>query len=196
MGAAVEAAAPHVGPDHVVASVAAGLEVSFFEGLLPAASRVVRVMPNTPCAVREGVCSVTRGTHATDADVALVSRLLSSLGYVAEVEERLVHAVIGVAGSAPAYFFLAVEALADAGVRGGLPRDVAQRMAAQTMAGAGRMVLESGEHPGQLKDKVCSPGGTTIEAVCALEERGLRRALVAAATAAADKSRLMSAAPK
>jgi pyrroline-5-carboxylate reductase len=129
------------------------------------------------------------GRGATRDDAALVQRLLGSVGLAIEVPEKLLDAVTGLSGSGPAYAFLMIEAMADGGVAAGLPRHTAQRLAAQTLLGAAKMVLETGEHPGALKDAVCSPGGTTIEAVHELEKAGLRAALITAVRAAADKAK-------
>ncbi|KAH8058265.1 pyrroline-5-carboxylate reductase [Aureococcus anophagefferens] len=149
--------------------------------------RVVRTMPNTPCLVGEAAVGVARGARATDANAAAARGLFA--GTVVDVPEKLLNAVTAVSGSGPAYVFLFVEALADAGVRAGLPRDVALKLAAQTVKGAAAMQLETGKHPGVLKDQVCSPGGTTIAGVEALEKNGFRFAAmsaVAAANARAD----------
>ena len=122
----------------------------------------------------------------------MVQEFLASVGLALEVKEKLLDAVTGVSGSGPAYAFLMIEALADGGVAAGLPRDIAQRLAAQTLLGAAKMVLETGQHPGALKDAVCSPGGTTIEAIHVLEKGGVRAALIGAVRAAADKAKAMA----
>ncbi|CAG9466656.1 unnamed protein product [Pedinophyceae sp. YPF-701] len=198
MAPVLEALAPHIDTDrHLVVTVAAGIEIADYEDALPEGTRFVRVMPNTPCLVREGVCSYTLGTNATKEDGELMKRLLESVGFAAEVEERMIHGVIGVAGSCPAYLFVVLDALADGGVQAGLPRDLAQRMAAQTMLGAGKMMLEGGPggsvgHPGVLKDAVTSPAGTTIEAVASLERNGVRSAFIEAVRTAAARSRAMA----
>ena len=124
--------------------------------------------------------------------VEVVQEFLASVGLALEVKEKLLDAVTGVSGSGPAYAFLMIEALADGGVAAGLPRDIAQRLAAQTLLGAAKMVLETGQHPGALKDAVCSPGGTTIEAIHVLEKGGVRAALIGAVRAAADKAKAMA----
>jgi pyrroline-5-carboxylate reductase len=152
--------------------------------------KVVRVMPNTPCLVGEAASAACKGSAASDEDVTFVVELMRSCGLCLNVSsESLLDAVTGVSGSGPAYAFLFIEALADGGVAAGLPRSTATVLAAQTVLGAAKMVLETGEHPGALKDKVCSPGGATIQAVRALEKRGFRSAAVEAVLASAAKSK-------
>ena len=152
--------------------------------------RVVRLMPNTPCLVGEAASAACAGSAASDEDVTFVSELMKSCGLCLRVDrESALDAVTGVSGSGPAYAFLFVEALADGGVAAGLPRAQATLLAAQTLLGAAKMVLETGEHPGALKDKVCSPGGATMQAVRALESRGFRSAAMEAVLASAAKSR-------
>jgi len=158
----------------------------------PSGLRVIRVMPNTPALVGASASAYAVGSAATKADADIVQEFLGSVGLAMEVKEKLLDAVTGVSGSGPAYGFLMIEALADGGVAAGLPRDIAQRLAAQTLLGAAKMVLETGQHPGALKDAVCSPGGTTIEAIHALEKGGVRAALIGAVRAAADKAKAMA----
>lgn len=172
----------------LVISIAAGINLAYLESNLAAQVPVIRVMPNTPCLVREGACGVSLGTYVGDELGKLVEELLSAVGKVVVVPEKLLNAVTGLSGSGPAYIYLAIEALADGGVREGLPRNQALTLAAQTVLGAAKMVLETGEHPGVLKDKVTSPAGTTIEAVASLEKDGLRSALIRAVTVASQKS--------
>lgn len=172
----------------LVVSIAAGVTLATLEGILPPGTRCLRVMPNTPALVGASASAFAAGAAATAEDVALGRRLLESVGRAWEVKEKLLNAVTGLSGSGPAYAFLMIEALADGGVAAGLPREVAQQLAAQTLLGAARLVLETGQHPGALKDAVCSPGGTTIEAVAVLERAGLRGALISAVRAAADKA--------
>ena len=143
-------------------------------------NRVIRVMPNTPALVGASASAYSLGTHATKADAALAQTLLGSVGIALEVKEKLLDAVTGLSGSGPAYAFLMIEALADGGVAAGLPRDIAQKLAAQTLLGSAKMVLETGMHPGALKDAVCSPGGTTIAGIHALETGGFRGAVMSA----------------
>ncbi|KAL1507098.1 hypothetical protein AB1Y20_007956 [Prymnesium parvum] len=177
-----------VGTTKLVVSIAAGVSLSTMEACLPLGARVIRVMPNLPCLVGECAAGFCRGTNATDADAAAVRTLLSSVGTAEEVPAKLMDAVTGLSGSGPAYGFLLVEALADGGVRAGLPRPVAQALAAQTIKGAAAMVLATGKHPGDLKDQVCSPGGTTIAGVEALEVNGFRAAAMSAVAAATSWS--------
>eukprot|EP01083_Nonionella_stella_P059912 156739_1 len=171
----------------VIISIAAGVTLESLEKALPG-RRVVRVMPNTPCLVGEAACGFALGAHANDDDRALVKTLLDAVGVCMEVNEILLNAVTGVSGSGPAYVFQFIEALSDGGVRAGLPRNVATKLAAQTVKGAAEMVLSTGKHPGELKDAVTSPGGTTIAGVEALEKGGFRAATIAAVTAATKRS--------
>ncbi len=172
----------------LVLSIAAGVPLSRLEGAAWPGARVIRVMPNTPALVGASASAYARGSAATAADGQLAQRLFGSVGLALEVKEKLLDAVTGLSGSGPAYVFQIIEALSDGGVAAGLPRDVATRLAAQTLLGAAKMVLETGQHPGILKDAVCSPGGTTIEGIHELEKGGLRAALMNAVRAAADKS--------
>ena len=158
--------------------------------LLPTPS-VVRVMPNTPCFVREGAIACCGGKTASLATVKTISSLFSNLGLSVIVEESQMHAVVGVSGSGPAYVFAFIEALADGAVLNGLPRSVAMKLACQTVIGAGKLCLETQVHPGELKDRVCSPGGTTISAMRQLEKNRFRSAVIEAVTASAEKSKQM-----
>jgi len=145
-------------------------------------------MPNTPCLIGSAACGFAVGGAATDADAQLVQRMLETVGVAMQVPEKLLDAVTGLSGSGPAYVYQFIEALSDGGVRMGLPRDAATRLAAQTVLGAARMVLETGQHPGMLKDAVTSPGGTTIAGLHALEQAGLRAAVMNAVQAATERS--------
>lgn len=174
---------------HVLISIAAGVTLAKLEDALPAGSRVIRVMPNTPALVGASASAYALGHAATREDGQLADRLFSSVGVALRVKETLLDAVTGLSGSGPAYVYVMIEALSDGGVAAGLPRDVATKLAAQTVLGAARMVLETGQHPGALKDMVTSPGGTTIEGLHELEKAGVRGALVNAVRAAAEKSR-------
>ncbi|HSP42993.1 MAG TPA: pyrroline-5-carboxylate reductase [Luteolibacter sp.] len=171
----------------LVISIAAGLTL---EALETAAGRhrVIRAMPNTPALVGHGAAAFCLGTAATIDDADFAKRLLGSVGLAVEVPERLMDAVTGLSGSGPAYIYLVIDALADGGVRMGLPRADAQRLAAQTVLGAAAMVIETGEHPAALKDMVTSPGGTTIAGLAELERHGLRSALIEAVTAATRRA--------
>lgn len=171
-------------------SIAAGLSLTRLANDLPAGARIVRAMPNTPALVRAGATAFAANADATAADRATALALFESVGFAWQApDEGLLDAVTGVSGSGPAYVFVFLEALADAGVRAGLPRDVAHRLACQTTFGAAKLALESGLHPGQLKDRVTSPGGTTIAGLARLEAGGLRAALHDAVEAATRRSR-------
>jgi len=182
---------PHFTGEHLLVSIAAGVTLARLESLLPTGARVVRVMPNTPALVGASATAYAAGTHATKDDADLAQKLFAAVGVAFPVKEKLLDAVTGVSGSGPAYVFLMIEALSDGGVAAGLPREVATRLAAQTMLGAAKLLLETGQHPGVLKDSVASPGGTTIEGLHELEKAGVRGALMNAVRAAAEKSRLL-----
>ncbi len=174
---------------HLVISIAAGIPIRFIESRLQAGSRVIRVMPNTPCLVSASATAFSSGSHATDADAQLVTSLFHAVGKVFRLDEKYLDAVTGLSGSGPAYICMVIEALSDGGVKMGLSRDVATVLAAQTVFGTAKMVLEMGSHPAKIKDDVASPGGTTIEGISKLEEGGLRAALIGAVEAATLKSR-------
>jgi len=180
---------PLLTPEHVIISIAAGVTLAKLEKPLPAGSRVIRVMPNTPALVGASASAFALGEAATADDAKLAQKLFSTVGLALQVKESLLDAVTGLSGSGPAYGYLMIEALSDGGVAAGLPREVATRLAAQTLLGAARMVLETGMHPGALKDMVTSPGGTTIDGIHELEKAGVRAGLMNAVRAAADKSR-------
>jgi len=181
--------APEVAEHHVVISIAAGVTLSRIEGALHSGTRVIRVMPNTPALVGASAAGFALGKFAKEGDAQLVTRLFSAVGIAYQVKEGLLDAVTGLSGSGPAFVYMIIEALSDGGVAAGLPRDVATKLAAQTVLGGAKMVLETGLHPGALKDQVTSPGGTTIEGIHELEKGGLRAALMNAVRAASDKSR-------
>jgi pyrroline-5-carboxylate reductase len=178
--------------EQTVISVAAGVSLAKLEACFSAPVPVVRVMPNTPALVGAGATAIALGSHAEESHRQLAQRIFSAVGLAVDVDEKMMDAVTGLSGSGPAYVFAFIEALADGGVRTGLPRAVALRLAAQTVMGAAQMVLETGEHPGVLKDKVASPGGTTIAGLHALEKGGLRGDVMDAVFAAAQRSREMS----
>jgi pyrroline-5-carboxylate reductase len=177
------------GEKHLLLSLAAGLPLAQLEEGLANGARVVRVMPNPPALVGASASAYALGRAATAEDGRLVAKLLSAVGLALEVPESLLDAVTGLSGSGPAYVYLVIEALSDGGVAAGLPREVALKLAAQTVLGAARMALETGLHPGALKDMVTSPGGTTIEGVHELEKAGVRGALMNAVRAATEKAR-------
>lgn len=174
----------------LIVSVAAGKTTKWLSEAFPGPVKIVRCMPNTPALVGEGCASVCRNENVTEEELGLVLRLIGSCCGMAElVPEQLMDATGGVSGSSPAFVFLFIEALADAGVKGGLPRAQSYRFAAQTVLGAARLMLESGKTPGELKDMVCSPGGTTIEGVEVLERNAFRGAVMQAVGAAIEKSK-------
>jgi pyrroline-5-carboxylate reductase len=184
----LEEIAAAVDPKKLVVSIVAGVSSAAIARKLGAGVRVVRAMPNTAALVGAAATAIARGAHASDADLEQARKIFQSVGTVSVIEEHLMDAVTGLSGSGPAFLFLVVEALSDGGVKMGLPRQVATTLAAQTLIGAGRLVLETGEHPGYLKDQVTSPGGTTIAGMHALEAAGVRGALIAAVEAATRRS--------
>jgi len=175
--------------EHLLISIAAGVTLAKMEAALPAGARVIRVMPNTPALVGEAASAFALGKSATPADGELAKKLLSAVGIALPVKESLLDAVTGLSGSGPAYVYQFIEALSDGGVASGLPRDVATQLAAQTVLGAAKMVLKTGQHPGDLKDQVTSPGGTTIEGLHELEKGQLRGVVMSAVRAATEKSK-------
>jgi len=183
----------HVSLKNLMVSIALGVPLSTMEEVLPMGSRIVRVMSNTPVIVSEGASVFSLGAYAGHNDAETISELFSSVGICERVPESSIDAVTGLSGSGPAYCYLAIEALADGGVMQGLPRDMALKLAAQTLLGAAKMVLESNRHPGALKDDVCSPAGCTIAAVAALEKSGFRSSLIDAVSIATMAARAMAA---
>ncbi|WP_253771442.1 pyrroline-5-carboxylate reductase [Goodfellowiella coeruleoviolacea] len=180
--------APVVDRRTLVVSLCAGLPTSLFERRLAEGTPVVRVMPNTPMVVGAAMSAISAGRHATDEHLALVERLLSSVGRVARVPEAQQDAVTALSGSGPAYFFYLVEAMIDAGILLGIPRALATELIIQSAVGAATMLAESGEHPVTLREAVTSPAGTTIMAIRELERHGVRAAMLAAIEAARDRS--------
>lgn len=184
---------PRLTNDHLVISIAAGITLDrLTEGLGPG-RRLIRVMPNTPALVGEGASAYAMGPGTSREDEAVIQTCLEAVGRAVAVPETLLDAVTGLSGSGPAFVYLMIEALSDGGVRVGLPREVATLLAAQTVLGGAKMVLETGLHPGALKDQVASPGGTTIAGLHALESGGLRGALIDAVRAAALRSAELAA---
>ena len=180
---------PSITPGHLLISIAAGVPIAKLEAGLGQGARVIRVMPNTPALVGASAAAYALGKAATAADAALAQKIFSAVGVAFQLKESLLDAVTGLSGSGPAYVYLIIEALSDGGVAAGLPRDVATKLAAQTLLGGAKMVLETGLHPGALKDMVTSPGGTTIEGLHELEKGKTRAVLINAVRAAAEKSR-------
>ncbi len=178
----------HVRPDALIISIAAGQTIEKIESAFAREIRLVRAMPNTPALVGEAMSALC----AKEADLADAGEIFHSFGKCETVPEAMIDTVIGVSGSSPAYVYMFIEAMADAAVADGMPRTQAYKFAAQAVLGSAKMVLETGTHPGALKDAVCSPGGTTIEAVAVLEQQGLRSAVIAAQRACVQKSKDMS----
>ena len=174
--------------DQLVVSVAAGVPIEAIEARLPAGSRVVRSMPNTPATVQAGATAIAGGAHAREDDLRIARELFEAVGRVVVLEESLIDAVTGLSGSGPAYIMLIIEALADGGVKVGLHRDTALLLAAQTVFGSAKLLLETGEHPGRLKDMVTSPGGTAISGLHTLESGGLRKTLIDAVEVATKRA--------
>jgi pyrroline-5-carboxylate reductase len=171
-------------PRHLVLSIVTGATLRQLGEAFGAGCRVVRVMPNTPCLVGASASAFAGDDRATEADLQLVERLMGAVGVALRLDEKLLDAVTGLSGSGPAFVYVMIEALSDGGVRMGLPRAVATQLAAQTVLGAAKMVLQTGQHPGVLKDQVASPGGTTIAGLHALERGGVRAGLMNAVEAA------------
>ena len=177
----------------VIVSVAAGVPLSILEAQLPEGTHVVRSMPNTPAIVQAGATAIAPGTHATEADLATARALFEAVGRVVTLDESLLDAVTGLSGSGPAYVMLMIEALADGGVKVGLHRDTALLLAAQTVFGSAKLQLETGEHPGRLKDMVTSPGGTAIAGLHTLESGALRKTLIDAVETATNRATQLGA---
>ncbi len=178
-----------ISQDKLVISIMAGITTAKIEENLAPGCRVVRVMPNTPALIGAGATAICTGRKASEGDLDLVRQIFAMIGTSVCVEEKQMDAVTGLSGSGPAYVFTFIEALADAGVRNGLTREIAAQLAAQTVLGAARMVVETGEHPTLLKEKVTSPGGTTIAGLFALENGSFRGVVMSAVEAACLKSK-------
>jgi pyrroline-5-carboxylate reductase len=185
----VRAACQALGPTKRVLSIAAGVPIATLEDALGAGTAVVRAMPNTPALVGAGAAAIAGGTAATDDDLVWAESVLGAVGDVVRVDEKLLDAVTGLSGSGPAYVFLVAEAMIDAGVLNGLPRDVSVARATQTLLGAARLLAETGDTPEALRAQVTSPGGTTAAGLHALESAGVRAAFLDAVTAATRRSR-------
>jgi pyrroline-5-carboxylate reductase len=181
--------APVADTSKLVISIAAGITIGRMEKALTGSPRVIRVMPNTPALVRAGAAALSAGKNVGQADMAVAQEIFSSIGRAVVVEEKLMDAVTGLSGSGPAYVFMIIEALADAGVKAGLPRVLSLELTAQTVLGAAKMVIDTKEHPGKLKDMVTSPGGTTIAGLYELEKGKLRATLMNAVEAATARSK-------
>ena len=179
-------------PETVVITIAAGITLEKLKNMFGKNIKTVRTMPNTPAMAGEGMTAVIPNEFVTENELKEVMEILNSFGKAEIIEEKLIDAVIAVSGSSPAYVYMMIEAMGDAAVAGGMAREKAYKFAAQAVLGSAKMVLETGIHPGELKDMVCSPGGTTIEAVAALEENGFRSAIIKAMKICEEKSKEMS----
>lgn len=180
---------PHLTKDHILVSIAAGISIDYIQNIIQKDIGIVRVMPNTPALVNAGISAIAPNKIVKPEDLNVILEYFKSIGEVVSVEEKYIDAVTGLSGSGPAYIFIIIEALADGGVKMGLTREIALKLAAQTVLGSAKMVLETGKHPGELKDMVTSPGGTTITALHMLERGKLRGTLISAVEAATLKSK-------
>lgn len=187
-----EEIAPVVREDQLVISVMAGVTTERINHCLRKPNPIIRAMPNTPALVDAGATPLSKGTHAKDSDLAIAETIFKAVGIVEIVPESLMDAVTGLSGSGPVYIYMVIEALIDGGVKMGIPRTVARRLAAQTVFGAAKLVIETGKHPAILKDEVTTPGGTAIAAVHMLESKGLRNVLIEAVATAARRSEELS----
>ena len=176
-------------PAHVLISVAASVSTRFMENILGKPVPVIRVMPNTPCLIREGMAAVAAGTHATEAQVQAAQKMFEAMGRCIVVDEKHMDAVTALSASGPAFVYTIIESLVEGGVRVGLPRDIATLMASQMVHGAASMVLQTGEHPAKLKDIVTTPAGCTVDGLLELEEGGLRVTLIKAVDRATRRAR-------
>jgi len=192
MGELLDEIAPHLTSGTLVVSLAAGITTAFLEARLPDHTPVVRVMPNTPALVDEGMAAISRGAHCDEDHLREAEQLLSSVGRVVRVPEKQQDAVTAVSGSGPAYLFFVVESMIEAGVHLGLPRTTASELVVQTVVGSAKLLRETGEHPTVLREQVTSPGGTTAAAVRKLEDHKVRAAFLTALEAARDRSRELS----
>ena len=190
-GAVIEEIKDVVKESTIIVTIAPGQTLARLQEQFGKAVKIVRCMPNTPAMVTEGMTAAVKNDLVTDEEIKYVASLLEGFGKCAVVQEYMMDAVVSVSGSSPAYVYMFIEALADGAVREGMSRDLAYKFAAQAVYGSAKMVLETGMHPGALKDMVCSPAGTTIEAVRVLEEKGFRSAVMEAMKACADKARSM-----
>lgn len=184
--------APKVSKRQLVISVMAGIRADAINGKLKKPCPVVRAMPNTPCLVDAGATAIAAGKYASDKDLEAAEAVFASVGKVARLPETAMDAVTGLSGSGPVYIYMVIEAMIDGGVKMGIPRDVAAKLAAQTVFGAAKLVLETGRHPALLKDEVTTPGGTAINAIHVLEAKGLRSVLIDAIVAATLRSQEIS----
>jgi pyrroline-5-carboxylate reductase len=192
MGALLDEISPAVRPGQLVVSLAAGITTAYLESRLPDGTPVVRVMPNTPALVDEGMAAIAAGSHCDDSHLAIAEDLLGSTGRVLRVPEKQMDAVTAISGTGPAYVFFVVESMIEAGVHLGLPRVTATDLVVQTLVGSAKMLRETGTHPVVLREQVTSPGGTTAAALRELETHRVRAAFLAAMEAARDRSRALA----
>ncbi len=178
-----------ISANQIVVTIAPGKTLAWLAERIGSNVKLIRTMPNTPALVGEGITAVCKNQLVTDEEFSYIMSLLKSFGLAEEISENLMDVVVSVSGSSPAYVFMFIEAMADAAVLDGMPRDKAYKFAAQAVLGSAKMVIETGKHPGELKDMVCSPAGTTIEAVRVLEEKGFRSSVIEAMKACTEKSR-------
>ena len=188
----LESVKDFIDSDKIIVTIAAGKNISSIENIIGEDKKIIRTMPNTPALVNEGMSAICPNKNILNRELEMVKSIFSSFGKAEVVNEYLIDSVIGVSGSSPAYVFMFIEAMADAAVLNGMPRNQAYKFAAQAVMGSAKMVLETGMHPGELKDMVCSPGGTTIEAVKTLENKGFRSCVIDAMTDCIEKSKEMS----
>ncbi len=175
--------------EKIFISIAAGIPLKTYKSTLGEDKKIIRAMPNTPAVIGEGMTLISFDSCVQDSEVKEAMNLLGSLGKVECMEEKLMNEVVALTGSSPAYIFMLIEAMADAAVLSGIPRQTAYRLASQAVSGSAKMVVETGKHPGELKDQVCSPAGTTIEAVAALEKHGFRNSIMEAMNECTKKAR-------
>ena len=176
----------------ILVSIVAGISTEMLENVLGDGAKVVRAMPNTPCQIGEGMTLLSKGSHVNTNEFEEIVEIFKTFGLSEELPEKLMNEVIALTSSSPAYVFVMIEAMADAAVQAGIPRNTAYRLAAQAVQGSAKLVLATGKQPGELKDAVCSPGGTTIEAVAKLEEKGFRSAIIEAMGACTDKAKKLA----
>jgi pyrroline-5-carboxylate reductase len=175
--------------DKLLISIAAGIPLKSYKNALGEEKKIIRALPNTPAVIGEGMTLISFDKYVSDNDIKDATDILSALGVVECMEEKLMSEVVALTSSSPAYIFMMIEAMADAAVLSGIPRQTAYRLASQAVAGSAKMVAQTGKHPGELKDQVCSPAGTTIEAVAALEKNGFRNSIIEAMNECTKKAK-------
>ncbi|MDH4128434.1 MAG: pyrroline-5-carboxylate reductase [Spirochaetota bacterium] len=178
--------------EKIVLSICAGININYIENIIGSDKKVVRAMPNTPLLIGEGASCIAFNPNVKDNEKEFILKLFQNMGIAIEINEKLLDAVTGLSGSGPAYVYLFIESLADGGVKAGLPRDIALKLATQTVLGSAKLLLSTGKHPAELKDMVTSPGGTTIEGLSVLEENSFRSSIIEAVYEATEKSKRMT----